>query len=221
MLADVPLQLNPWGLAILLAAAVLHLAGGYFAFLFPDRVSLLVGLAGLAAILGGRKALTWSWPGVAFLLFMIPLPLGLGRLMQPGLQRLATVCSTYTLQTIGFPAVPEGNIILLHEARIGVVEACGGLSMLLVFFALATAVALLTARPLLDRIIVVASAIPIALAANVARITITAILHDQVGEWAGESFHDLAGWFMMPLALGMLWIELRLLAWVLVADEPG
>jgi hypothetical protein len=32
-------------------------------------------------------------------------------------------------------------------------------------------------------------------------------------------FHDLAGWLMMPLALGMLWVEMKFLTYVLV-DQP-
>ena len=60
---------------------------------------------------------------------------------------------------------------------------------------------------------------PIAIAANVLRITVTGILHKTAGrQLADLVFHDLAGWLMMPLALGLMWCELRLLAWVIV---PG
>ena len=65
---------------------------------------------------------------------------------------MATTASTYLLQTLGFMAFAEGNVIQLNEARIGVVEACSGLSMLITFFALSTAAALVVKRPLLDRI---------------------------------------------------------------------
>ena len=52
------------------------------------------------------------------------------------------------LATLGLPAFAEGNIIRMGQVRIGVVEACAGLSMLLVFFALSTAVTLLNAPAL-------------------------------------------------------------------------
>lgn len=210
-LAGVSLRFQPWGLAILLAGAALRLLAVWFYIPWFDMISLLPCLVGLVVLCGGRAALTWSWPGIAFLLFMLPLPYRVGTFMAPTLQRLATLASTYALQTLGFPAISEGNTILLHDARLGVVEACGGLSMLIVFFALATAVALVVRRPLLDRGLVVASALPIAILSNVIRITATAIVHDQLGSKVGEAFHDLAGWLMMPLALGMLWAELQLL----------
>jgi exosortase/archaeosortase family protein len=101
------------------------------------------------------------------------------------------------------------------------VEACSGLSMLMIFFALSTAVALLIRRPWPERALLVASALPIAILSNIIRITVTGVLHKTAGsEVADLVFHDLAGWLMMPLALGMLWTELRLLNWVFPLRIP-
>src|SRR5207244_4033561 len=92
-----------------------------------------------------------------------------------------TICSTFALQTLGLPALAEGNVILLNEVEIGIVEACSGLRMLVIFFALSTAVALLSRRPLTDRVAIVVSAIPIALLSNLLRIIVTGVLHETVG----------------------------------------
>jgi exosortase/archaeosortase family protein len=92
--------------------------------------------------------------------------------------------------------------------------------MLVIFFALATAAAVVVRRPWYERAALVASAVPIALVANVARITVTGVLHQTAGrETADRVFHDLAGWLMMPLALGLLWSELHLFA-RLIVDAP-
>src|SRR5262249_32904302 len=137
------------------------------------------------------------------------------------LQRIATVTSTYALQTLGFAALSEGNVIVLNDVRMGVVEACSGLSMLLIFFGLSTAVACVIQRPALDKVVLVLSAIPIALITNCVRIIVTGVLHETAGhEIADAVFHDLAGWLMMPFALGMLWIELKLLGRLLV-ERPA
>jgi len=113
------------------------------------------------------------------------------------------------LQTLGMPAVAEGNVILLNEASLGIVEACSGLRMLVVFFALSTAVALVARRPFWERVFLVFSAIPIALFTNVVRITATGVAYETVGGETGQFiFHDLAGWLMMPLALALLGIGL-------------
>src|SRR5262249_53711533 len=127
--------------------------------------------------------------------------------------------------TIGFPALAEGNVVVLSESRIGVVEACNGLGMLVLFFAVSTALALVIRRPLWEKLVIVASAVPGALIANVTRSPVTAVLSETVGaEFAKTVFHEWAGWLMMPFALLLLWLELRLISWFLVipqVSEPG
>jgi exosortase len=209
------------GLAILLAGALMRLAGAYIYFEFLEAFSFLVCLTGLVFFLGGKQALGWAWPALGFLIFMIPLPFRVETAAALPLQRLATKASTYLLQTLGVPAFAEGNVIHLREARLGIVEACNGLGMLVSFVALSTALAILIKRPMLDKVIIVLSAVPIALAANVLRITFTGILHETAGSaWADLFFHDLGGWLMMPVALALLWLELKVLSRLLVAPNP-
>lgn len=209
--------LSRWGIVLLVASLVLRFSGAFFYLAWLDAVSLLPLTAGAVLLLGGKPALRWSWFAIMFLVFMIPLPYRVETGLAQPLQGVATKIVTYSLQTLGFPALSEGNVILVKEARIGVVTACSGLGMLLLFFALATAVAILIRRSMIDKCLIVASAAPIAVASNVIRIAVTAFLHVTVGGWwADLVFHDLAGWLMMPLALGMLWGELRLLDHLLV-----
>jgi exosortase len=135
---------------------------------------------------------------------------------------MATVSCTYILQTLGLPAIDEGNTIVIDRLTIGIVDACNGLSMLFLFFTLAVGMAFVIRRPLVDRLIIIASALPIALVSNIARITATGLLHGVFGERAARLMvHDLAGWLMMPLALALLWLELKALPHVLIEDTRG
>lgn len=186
-----------------------------------DGAAFVIAVGGIVAVVGGLAALNWAWPAVMFLLFMIPLPYRIERILGGRLQGWATHASSVLLQLLGFPAAAEGHTIVLQDLRLGVAEACSGLSMLLIFVALAVAFAAVIKRPLLDRAILVASAVPIALAVNILRITATGALHIWVGPKVADLvFHDLAGWLMMPVALGLLWLEQRFLSYVLV-DEPA
>jgi exosortase len=201
-----------WGLPLIGVGVILRLAAAYIYFDWLEAMSLLPMLAGAALLLGGRWALRWTWPAVAFLAFMVPLPFRLETALSQPLQRVATQVSTYVLQVLGRPAFAEGNVIVVGEARIGVVEACNGLGMMLLFFALSTAIAIVSRRSLVERIVIVASAIPVAIAANAARVTATSFVYDLLGSrWADVVFHDLAGWLMMPLALGLMSFELWIL----------
>ena len=220
MLGTEPLNPSWWGLAVLAGGLVLRAAGIYIYFDWLATAALLPCLAGVVMLFGGTNALRWSWPAIAFLAFMIPLPFRVETALALPLQRMATTASTFVLQTLGFMAFSEGIVIRMGEVRIGVVEACSGLSMLLIFAALATAIVLVVHRPRLDKAIILLSAIPVALAANILRITVTGILYKTTNQRFAELvFHDLAGWLMMPLALAMIWLELRILDWVLVPVE--
>jgi exosortase len=211
-----------WGCFLLFLATVLRLGGTYFYYPWFEAVSLLPCLAGVCLLVGGRSGLAWSWPAIGFLFFMMPLPYRLETGMKQPLQRLATQASTYVLQTLGCSAFAEGNIIVLKSTRLGVEEACSGLSMLLVFLALATAVAMLVRRPLWEKGVILVSALPIAVVANVGRITATGLLF-QLGRSRDAQlvFHDLAGWLMMPLGLVMIGIELKVLGRLLIVPEAN
>jgi exosortase len=206
-----------WGFAVLLAGLGLRFLGTFLYFDWLTAVSLLPCLAGICLLAGGRKMLRWAWPAIGFLVFMVPLPYRLETGLAVPLQRLAARGSTYVLQTLGFTAFAEGNIIHLGDVRIDVVEACSGLSMLLIFFALSTAVVLVTNVSALEKGLILLSAIPFALLSNITRIVVTAALHKFVGSEFGEWFHDsfMAGLLVMCVGLTLLWIELWLFCFIL------
>lgn len=212
-----PVRGSWYGLAVI-AVGILLRGVGVIAFVgWFEALSFLVCLAGMVVTLAGRKGLRWAWPAVAYLGFMVPLPYAIQTTMSGSLQRVATRASTYLLVASGVPAVADGNVILLsNDARLGVVEACSGLGMLVTFFALAAAVAvLLRSEPLWARVGVVLSAVPVAVAVNVIRITATGLLYDaSQDEWARWVFHDVAGWLMMPVAAAffflLLWLAHRI-----------
>jgi len=215
------LRPSSWGLALVAAGTALKLVGLYVWIEWLDKASLLPSLAGLFVLLGGWHCLRWAWPSVAFLVFMIPLPYRVEYQLGQPLQRVATAASTYALQTLGLPAVADGFVIMIDDARIGVVEACNGLGMLFMFFAFTTAATFVIDRRPLDKALIFLSAVPISLAANVARITLTGFLHATAGGNAADAFyHDLAGWLMMPLALAALWAEMALLSRLFVEAGP-
>ena len=184
-------------------------------------LSLVVNLCGAAVLLGGWPALRWLWPAVAFLMFMFPLPYKVEVKAAWELQKVASIASEFLLQTVGYPTYREGIVLHVKDQILRVEEACSGLSMLLTFLALATGMAMLVKRPWLDRGLILASAVPVAVLSNVLRIVLTGILYNEAGKELGDRvFHDFAGWMMMPLALAILWGELKLLDWVFV-DHGG
>jgi exosortase/archaeosortase family protein len=102
--------------------------------------------------------------------------------------------------------------------------------MMMLFFAICVAAAFLaTHKPLWERLLIVASAPPIAVLSNVLRIVVTAAVYDIVGRWSStidvdrveQIIHDWAGFLMMPVGLLLLWAEMSLLSKLLIAPPPA
>lgn len=213
-----------WGVGLL--AGVLGVRSLFYEWNEPwlEDATLVPAVACLALAFGGWALLRWALPAIAMLAFMLPLPASVNMILAYPLQRLATLGSCQLLQGLGLPVLAEGNKILVGSEELEVARACNGLSMLLSFLTLVTATAILVRRPLLDRAVLLASAIPIALASNVLRISITAWCFHRFGTdelallGAARLPHDWAGYLMMPIAGVMVWLELRALDWLVV--EP-
>ena len=185
-----------------------------------DPAAIVPCVFGLILLLGGWGAFRWAWPSALFLIFMLPLPGFVATLLSHPLQRAATIASTFALQTLGVPAMAEGNVIALRDGQLEIVQACSGLKMMSLFVAVCVAAAFIMRRPLLDRILVAVSAPLNALAANVIRITVTGVLHEL--NLVGTNMqHDLAGWLMMPAAVLLVWVELYLLDRILVPQSDA
>jgi exosortase len=212
-----PVELKPfnaWSIGLLILATVMRLAGAWYYITPLDHLSLLLVVTGAFLLLGGPALLSRAWPGIVLLVFMFPIPNTLGGSeLISGLQEVATAASTFTLQTLGLMAQREGNVIVLKECDLGIIEACSGLRMVMVFCALTTATAILLPLSWQRRTILIASAIPLAIVSNVARITVAGIASQVLNGQAGKFvYHDLAGWLMVPFAFCLLAAELWLLS---------
>jgi exosortase len=207
------------GFGCLFLAAGVRLVSGVFIRPWMDAYAILPAAAGLALLLGGIAALRWCWPGVLFLFFMIPLPYMFERALGAPLQRVATIGSEFLLQTIGQPAVAEGNTILLNDVTLGIVDACSGLRMLVTFFAFATGVAMLIQKSWIEKATIIGSALPIAIITNILRIVATGLMYQYNSEFAHRFFHDMAGWFMMPICLMFLGIELWIMKRLVIEPQ--
>jgi exosortase len=189
---------------------------------WTEEATIPLVAASLVLAMGGWRLLRWAAPGLAFLLFLLPLPPRINALMAMPLQMMATIASTAMLQATGLPVLSEGNVIYVGTQPLEVARACNGLSMLLSFVTLITATTILVRdRPIWERAFLLISTVPIALIANILRIVATAWVYHLFGvKWGDKIGHDAAGWLMMPIALALVWLELKILSWLIIEENP-
>jgi exosortase len=134
---------------------------------------------------------------------------------------MATVASSNVLALTGLPVLYEGHVIYVGQQPLEVARACSGLSMLMSFVALVTAMTIIQRdRPVWERVVLLLSTIPIALLVNILRIVATGWAYHVAGHEFGEKIaHDAAGFLMMPAALVFVFLELKVLSWLIVPEE--
>jgi exosortase len=173
---------------------------------FFDAWSLLPLLAGIVWILFGFQAMKWSLPAIGFLILMVPLPYRFETVLSWRLQGVATNLSTVFLRILGLPAVAEGHVIWINDQRLLVEQACSGLRIFVGVAALGVFWAATVNRNWIDRLILLAAILPLALLVNAMRITAVGVMNQSFSDSFSQTMiHDLSGYLMIPLAFGLLW----------------
>lgn len=209
------------GIGLLVAILGLRAIAGSLLFYQLDAASLLLGLAAVSIAFGGFPLLKQTGPAIAFLVFMVPLPYELERNVGAPLKTAATVSSTFLLQTLGLPAIRDGNLILIDEVRLGVVDACSGLKMMVTFAAFSVGAALLIQRSRFEKLMILLGIVPVAILSNILRITATGVSCVAISDKDTQHFlHDLYGYAMMLIGLALLAVELWVLKRLVLEAEP-
>jgi exosortase len=214
------------GLVLIVAATGFRYFGARMFLPAFDGWSIPLWLAGICAWYGGLPLLRWMAPSLVFLLFMVPMPYRVEGALSMPLRTVATKASCWTLQCLGQPAVEDGATILMNSQEFDVADECSGLRMLVGIVALTFAYLMFSRRPWWQKGLLCLAAIPVAVFANVARITATALMYEHVSSEAGKAFsHDAAGWVTNGAAALLfacvLWLFSRMFIEYEVADRSA
>lgn len=208
ILRTIPLETGRWGLPIIIGSLGLFILGTAGAEFFTTRVSMVGLLLGVALYLAGPRFVREIWFSFFFLLFMIPIPYIIYYSLTFPLQLLGSKIAAGVLGVIGIPHLRQGNIIHLPDNySLEVAEACSGLRSLVSLLALGALLAYWTQTSKTKAAILFLSTIPIAIAANIFRISVTAIGAYGISRKIAEDFiHELSGTIVFLFSLACLLI---------------
>ncbi len=189
------------GLVWIILGLFLLLLGNLATEYFIMRVSFLLVVGGIILFLFGISFFKAFLFPLGYLIFMIPIPsIFLDRITFP-LQLLASKVAAGSLELMGIPVLREGNIIQLASTTLEVAEACSGIRSLISLLALSVAFAYFSQKSTINRVFLVLSTIPIAVIANVARVSGTGILAHFYGDSVAQGFfHSFSGWLLFVIA---------------------
>jgi len=194
---------SAWGgvvLAVSLLAYVASYAGG---LAFPARIAMVFSLAGLVWFCFGNAFIRILAFPIGFLLFLVPVPYSLISLVSMPLQLMATKVSAALIQNCSIPVYREGNMLYFVQTQLEVAEACSGIRSVMALTMLSFVFCYLSREGWWRKALLVVAAIPIALLANIVRVTGTGILAHFYGDQVARGFlHEFSG--LVVFAFGLL-----------------
>ena len=204
-----------WGVAVVLVGLALFVVGELATLYVVLHLSFWLVLVGLVVVvIGPRASRELAFP-LGYLLTMFPLPQMLEQNLSASLQLLSSAFGVGCLQLIGVTVFREGNVIDLGPIQLQVVEACSGLRYLFPLTSLALLCGYLFHDRLWKKVLLVASAIPLAIVLNGLRIGMIGALMEWYGLGVAEGFmHAFEGWLVFVVSfsvlLGEMWLLSRL-----------
>ncbi|NOT02227.1 MAG: exosortase/archaeosortase family protein [Phycisphaerales bacterium] len=207
------------GLVLLLASIGCFLLTLFrFPAAYPRALTLIGTIAGLTLYLCGWRVLRLVWFPIAFLFFAIPVSQSIYVRMTMPLQALASRATAVVLSSMPDVHAEVSGIVIDYSyqsqyGQLNVEQACSGMRSLMAIATLGVAIAFLRDRPAWHRLILLVTCVPIAIACNIVRVTITGVLHvyapSEIGrtlhfEWfTGSTPHALLGLVVFMVALGI------------------
>lgn len=170
------------------------------------QLSIPLTLYGMAQFLGGRSfARQLAFP-LMFLLLAFPLPGKIYMTVVFPLKLMVTKTAGVLLTLMGYPVKIYGNILEVSSVVLGVVDACSGLNSLMAIVTLAIFYGYLVIRRWEFRVLIVLAMLPVIMAANILRVTTTAIIAVKWGtDMAEGKLHDIWGMAVFVVAvLGLI-----------------
>jgi exosortase len=217
------------GLAAIVVALFALWAGVAGAELYTQRLSLVLLLAGITVYFWGLSLLRLMLVPLALLFLAIPIPTIIFNKIAFPLQLFASRCAVWSMSVLGIPVLRQGNIIELkplnsiETRKLEVVEACSGIRSLMTLVTLAVVFAYFSHTPsgnppadgkrfgwlrsywFWRAVIIVASAVPIAILTNAFRVSGTGVLAHYYGTAVADGFfHSFSGWVVYIVAFVML-----------------
>lgn len=205
-IADAPLQPAPaLGWPLFVVGLLLYCFGRVFSVSSVEFASQMFVVAGGLLLLKGRGALQAAWFAVLYLIFMVPLPGTLVDALTGPLKQWISLIVVELLHAVGYPIARAGVTISIGPYQLLVADACSGLNSMFSLTAIgALFMYVMGRRSRLYNVIMIASILPIAFAANIVRVITLVLVTYHLGDEAGQGFlHGAAGIVLMVAALGI------------------
>lgn len=203
-LRHLPPAPSAWGFAFLGPALLLHALDTGINTQLLSAASIVLAAPGLSLLfLGSERTKAIAFP-LAFLAFMLPIPLAITAKLHLALRHVATWATAGILPWLGIPVYAEATTLHLANGTLEVADACSGFSTL--YASLATAfLCAYACDSWRQRLLVLVASVPIAIASNIVRMVLLSVLVRTQGFRILDTWiHPATGMLTFALALPLI-----------------
>jgi len=202
-------ELEPFkpGIYIFAFGLILYVIGFIRVFPFLSALSFLFTLSGLILYFYGKPMMRSFLFPISFLIFAIPLPFVFLEKVAYVLQSLSARYSASIIEMLGIPVTRVGAEIQLEDASFIIGLPCSGMNSLISLLALAAIFIYILRCPLYKKIALLCITIPIAIFANILRVTSLLLIANAYGAETASGFYHT---FFSPLLFIIAFIFLIL-----------
>jgi exosortase len=193
------------GLAVFAAGIIIHGISVLWTIRFLSGLSLILTISGVILYLFGREFIKKIWFPLSFLLLMVPLPFV--DLIAAPAQTISAIATSGLAQLIGLPVQREGLVLTTPAGLFEVGLPCSGINSIVSLLTIGIIFAFILEGKKTMKFAILLSAIPLALAGNIIRITSVLVFANKYGQEAAMNyFHDFSSLLMFSIALLGLFI---------------
>lgn len=204
-LSKLPVTTNIAGLFLLLAGLTQLIVAKTGSEFFLQRTSLILVLAGIVLFCLGFAFFKKLFIPLLYLIFMVPLPAIIWNKIAFPMQLFGSFLTEKVVALMGIPIFREGNVLHLSNTTLEVVGACSGLRSLTTLFALSALLAILSSHTTFQKWLLFLAAAPIAIFANIVRLSVTALMASKYGGAVAQGFlHDFSGPVVFAVGIVLL-----------------
>jgi len=203
-LESIPKKLWWPGLALVLFALLLHVAGYVIQQTRVSAAALSFGIYAMTGLVWGPLWLKRTFFPMFLFVFCIPISSVSDFITMPLRMIVSKISVAIAHGPLGIDVIREGSMIFdpRHTFQYDVAAPCSGMRSLVALLAISTVYGFLTFKANWKRGLLILSALPFAVAANVVRVTTVIVAGEAFGQQAGAFIEQKLGFLTFAVAIG-------------------
>jgi exosortase A len=189
----------------LILTLILYVLTRYMNILTIAALTFPLTIAALTWFLYGAKVFRAAAFPLFFLFLMVPIPNQFYSSITIQLQLIVSKVSAALGAMLGIPILREGNVIHLPGLTLEVVQACSGIRSLITLITLCLIVAYFGFTSKLPKLMIIVSAIPIAVIVNIIRVLLMIFAYHYFQyDLTADPVHTYLGIGVFAMAFGLI-----------------